>query len=369
MRALVVVLGVLLGLLGTAVGTAAPARVALPAPSGPLPVGTTTLDLVDPARADPWRPEERRELLVSLWYPALPGGKPARYVTPAESAATVEALGIPLPPDTLTRVRVAARAEAPALPSPRGWPLVLLSPGAGNSRNTLTALAEQLASKGFVVAGIDHAHEANNVEFPGGRMLTCLPCGMTNPNPWPAATANRARDVSFVLDRLLARNSWFIDPSRIGMAGHSAGGSATAAAMAADRRVRAGVNFDGPLFEVHGLDRPLALLSSPIGTESFGDTWRAAWPEVTGWQQWLLLTGSGHSSATDNGVLVDRLGLRDRLPPRLIANQYGDIDSGYALGLARDYLTAMFDHHLRGIPSPLLENPTARYPELRKVQG
>jgi hypothetical protein len=43
---------------------------ALPAPTGNYPVGVTDLDLTDPARADPWRPDQRRELMVHLWYPA-----------------------------------------------------------------------------------------------------------------------------------------------------------------------------------------------------------------------------------------------------------------------------------------------------------
>jgi hypothetical protein len=44
----------------------------LPGPTGPHPVGTTSVYLKDTSRPpDPWVPEvNARELMVSLWYPA-----------------------------------------------------------------------------------------------------------------------------------------------------------------------------------------------------------------------------------------------------------------------------------------------------------
>jgi hypothetical protein len=46
----------------------------LPEPTGPCPVGTTSLVLTDGSRPDPWAAGVNvRELMVSLWYPAVPG--------------------------------------------------------------------------------------------------------------------------------------------------------------------------------------------------------------------------------------------------------------------------------------------------------
>jgi hypothetical protein len=56
----------------------------------------------------------------------------------------------------------------------RALPLVVLSPGFTNSRSALTALAEDLASHGYVVAGIDHTYESFATAFPDGRVTTCL---------------------------------------------------------------------------------------------------------------------------------------------------------------------------------------------------
>lgn len=58
--------------------TAASAQ--LPRPTGPHPVGRSTLHLVDRDRPDPWVPSAGpRQLMVSMYYPARPGtGGPPR---------------------------------------------------------------------------------------------------------------------------------------------------------------------------------------------------------------------------------------------------------------------------------------------------
>jgi hypothetical protein len=342
MRILVIVVALLAALATPAAAT----QTTLLDPGGQYPIGLRTLHLADPARADRWQPDRRRELMVSLWYPALPVGKPGRYMTPAESAATVKGLQLDLPEDTLAKIKVHSHADAPALPAfSQGWPLVLLSPGAGNSRTTLTTLAERLASKGFVVAAIDHAYEAYNVEFPGGRLLQCLACQAPG-QPWPDALRDRAADVSFVLDTVLKQRSPRIDVTRIGMAGHSAGGVATAETMAVDRRVKAGVNLDGPFYRPLAIDRPFALLTSPVGEQEFGAGWDAGWPHLSGWKQRRHLAETGHSSSTDNGYLAVSLGQKGKMPPATWLRLYGTEDPVKSMHFFRDYLTGFFQARL-----------------------
>src|ERR1700756_3969807 len=83
----------------------------LPEPTGPYPVGTTSLWLKDTSRPDPWAAGvDTRELMVSLWYPAVPSDGPrARYMTPAESGLQLTSRGITgVPPDVLSKVRTNA---------------------------------------------------------------------------------------------------------------------------------------------------------------------------------------------------------------------------------------------------------------------
>ena len=149
----------------------------LPEPTGPCPAGTTSLWLTDTSRPDPWAAGAvARELMVSLWYPAAtPEGRPAPYMTAAESELQLTSRSITgIPPDALSTVETNAVSNATPAGQQRSLPLVVLSPGFTSPRSTLTALAEDLASHGYVVAGIDHTYESFATAFPDGRVTTCL---------------------------------------------------------------------------------------------------------------------------------------------------------------------------------------------------
>ncbi|MFD6949031.1 acetylhydrolase [Nocardiopsis sp. TSRI0078] len=347
-------------------------RALLPEPTGDHPVGTTDLHLVDEGREDVWVGGPR-ELMVTLWYPArVDAGRSAPYMTGAESAAMVAELGLDLPDDVLHRgVRTNSRRNAPPARTDDGFPLVVLSPGAGLNRTELSSLAEELAGHGFVVAGVDHAHEAAPVEFPDGLVTECAAC---RNGDWALGAVNRARDVSFLLDRLTGpdpawRWSRVIDASRVGMAGHSWGGSATAETLRVEERVDAGINLDGPYYPPvleEGVDKPLALIENDQG-----NAWNGVeemWPRLEGWRQWIRLDGSGHSNGIDRGVLMEQLGLTGMLTPEQWRAQFGDLPVERGLALVRAYSVAFFDHHLRGGDQPLLEDPESFHPELVVVE-
>jgi predicted dienelactone hydrolase len=149
----------------------------LPVPTGPRPAGTTSLWLTDTSRPDPWAAGvTARDLMVSLWYPATsPDGRRAPYMTRAESELQLTSRGITgVPRDALSTTRTNAVSDATPDGRQHGLPLVVLSPGFTNSRSALTALAEELASHSYVVAGIDHTYESFATAFPDGRVTTCL---------------------------------------------------------------------------------------------------------------------------------------------------------------------------------------------------
>ena len=343
----------------------------LPEPTGPSPVGTTSVYLKDVSRPDPWAAGvNARELMVSVWYPAAPSDGPrARYMTPAESELQLTSRGITgIPPEVLSTVRTNAASGAASAEPQRALPLVLLSPGFTNARSALTALAEDLASHGYVVAGIDHTYESFATAFPDGRVTTCLARQAPGRGPgfWEKVMAGRAADACFVLDELTAGHpAWpgagLIDPSRIAMAGHSAGGAAAIAAMLADSRIRAGIDMDGtthaPIPD-HGLSRPFLFLGKQSnytpGSGGNVTTWERDWELLTGWKRWLLVAGAIHASFTDLGLLADQAGI--------------DVGAGLpgarSLDITRAYVRAFFDQHLRRTPQALLDQPSPRYPEV-----
>ncbi|WP_190094183.1 alpha/beta hydrolase family protein [Streptomyces melanogenes] len=342
-------------------------HLALPHPTGSHAVGLSTLELVDTHRQDPWVPSAGpRRLMTSVFYPARPGsGVPAPYMTAAEAALLLQkqAPGAGIPPGTLSGTRSWARTGA--RPATGRFPLVVLSPGFTLPRTTLSSLAEDLASRGYVVALVNHTYEDSGTTFPDGRTLTCTICDTLPPGGWIAVNESRGKDVSFVIDQLTGRHSpWpyrrMIDGKRIGMAGHSVGGSAAASAMAADQRVQAGVDMDGtfdvrpPAAGVGG--RPFLLLGTESGHSPGKDTsWDQAWADLSGWKRWLTVAGAVHFNFTDLPVLASQLGIP--LPGETIAAER-------AAAITRAYVGAFFDLQLKGIPQPLLDGPSRAYPEV-----
>jgi hypothetical protein len=301
-------------------------------------------------------------------------------MTPAESRLQLTGRGITgVPPDALSTVRTNAVSDATSAGRQGSLPLVVLSPGFTNPRNTLTGLAEDLASHDYVVAGIDHTYESLATAFPDGRITTCLAreAPRRGPGFWEKVVTGRAADVSFVLGELTgAHPAWpgagLIDPSRMAMAGHSAGGAAAMAAMLADSRIRAGIDMDGAthaLIPDSGLSRPFlflgkqsnytpgsGIIASPDGKHVKGSviTWERDWKLLTGWKRWLVVAGAEHASFTDLALLADQIGI--------------DIGAGISgarsLDITRAYVRAFFDLHLRGEPQALLDQPSPRYPEV-----
>jgi dienelactone hydrolase len=343
----------------------------LPEPTGPCPVGTTSLWLTDVSRPDPWAAGvSARELMVSLWHPAAPSdGRRARYMTPAESGLQLASRGVTgVPQDLLSTVRTNAVSDATPAGRQRALPLVVLSPGFTNSRSALTALAEDLASHGYVVAGIDHTYESFATAFPDGRVTTSLARETRRRGTgfWEKVVAGRAADVCFVLNELTgAHPAWpgagLIDPSRIAMAGHSIGGAAAIAAMLADSRIRAGIDMDGataaPIPD-EGLSRPFLFLGKQSnytpGSGGAVTTWEHDWKLLAGWKRWLLVAGTMHASFTDLALLADQSGI----------DIGAALPGSRSLDITRAYVRAFFDQHLQSKPQALLDQPSPRYPEV-----
>lgn len=324
----------------------------LATPTGTQPVGTTSLYLKDTSRPDPWvATVPYRELMVSLFYPAVSAQGPKKqFMTEAEAAAVFEEAGVTGIP------------AVDARPAGHHLPLVVLSPGFKRPRAELTSLAEDLASHGTAVVVVDHTYENVATTFPDGRVTGCAACGNYDDAFWKKLQRGRAKDVSFVLDSL-THSKWasLIDASRIGMAGHSVGGASALDAMVTDPRIKAGIDIDGttddPLL-APGLDRPFLFLGRANmytpGTGVEAGTWQRDWDQLKGWKRWLVVAGMAHPSFTDIGLVGEQLGL----------------DFGATTPAARGqavtaaYVRAFFEQHLEGRAQPLLDQPSSRYPEV-----
>lgn len=181
---------------------------------GPLAVGVRTITATDKNRANVLETNEGgavarydRTLTIEVWYPAslAPGrSQEGVYHTVARDPAR--------PTELHGR---AVRDAAPATPPAGGYPLVVVSHGYPGNRYLLSHLAENLASKGFVVAAPDHPDST-----------------YADQKAFASTLYNRPLDQLFVLDeidRLSRRSSGsflagLADASRTGLVGYSMGG-------------------------------------------------------------------------------------------------------------------------------------------------
>ncbi|MER5258823.1 alpha/beta hydrolase [Streptomyces sp. NPDC002855] len=371
--------------------SATEAALSLPRPTGSYGVGRNTLHLVDDTRRDPWVPSAgSRELMVSVFHPTRHGGSDggrdgdrAPYLAAEEAELLLKGLKLDelYEAGQLTSVRTNARTGA--RPAGGRHPLVVLSPGFSLHRATLSNLAENLASHGYVVALVDHAYESFGTRFPGkgdsSRVRTCVACEKVEQAPGgdaggkkvlTEAARNRAADISFVVDELTEPSrtadgrrpdyAALIDTRRIGAAGHSLGGNAAAVAAGTDRRIRAAANLDGSFFApvpAAGTGRPVLMLGTRKDHDPSTDdaSWPRQWHRLDGWKRWLTVADSGHLTFTDLPVLGGQLGRTDPSAP-LSGERSGQITTSY--------VTAFFDKHLNDRNRPLLDGPSKANPEV-----
>ena len=365
-------------------GTPAPLRLTLPAPTGPHPIGTVWLHLVDRARIDPWQDSHpARELMVQLWYPthSTHGHPLAPWMLPAAVPFFEQAQGIPT--GTLILPTTHAQLAAPVDRGQCGLPVVLYSHGLRTDRSLGTVLVEELASHGYLVVAIDHTHDADYVEFPGGRVESFAITGDLDDALIGKALAVRTADTRFVLDQLTALNAGHnpdagrrrlpptltgsFDLPSTGMLGHSLGGATAAAAMRADRRLRAGVNLDGSLLPpaTAGTDRPFLLFGSDPGPGPEDPSWDQFWASQRGWKRELALMGSTHISFTDLETLLPQAAPALGITPSQVTQAIGTLDPYGAIHAQREYLRAFFDLHLRHHDNHLLQAASSRYPQIQ----
>ncbi|MFF8376911.1 alpha/beta hydrolase family protein [Streptomyces sp. NPDC015661] len=328
------------------------AALRLPAPTGPHPVGLRTFVLTDTSRNDPWEPAAGvREVKISVLYPArtVRGFPRAPQLTPDEAGlfavlASRVHPGLPEAGVDWGAVLTHGHVDAPPLPGRR--PVLLYTPGGGDSRTLGTTLAEDLASHGRVVVLVDHPGDASQVELPSGMRVTVLR-GDPDPDLFRTMIDTRVADLRFVLDRLgelpLAP---VMDLRRIGVYGHSAGGTAAVHALAGDDRITAGVNLEGYLDLdpelVARLDRPLLMFRTD-GFE-FSDRLVRSWVGVQARR--VVLPDANHWIFSDYAHLVPQLQAAGLVTAGARARLVGAGDTRAATAVVRRGVRSFFDRRL-----------------------
>src|ERR1700675_4967113 len=329
----------------------------LPQPNGCHPVGTRTVVLRDPHRS--------RDLLVAMWYPAVEG---MSALAPYMDKKTADALAEEwnLQPDFQRLVGTHARVLAPiAEGSP--FPFVLLEHGSGVVPAIYTVLAEGLASSGFIVVANNHPPDSLISVFPDGHELKFTPY-------WPAEADRLTQgvaigkfadevlvaDVRFVLDQLQEMNShdrfWqgHLDLSKIGIVGHSMGGTTAALATHKEPRILAGANLDGSTYPGMNADvRPIPgqkpFLFLATEEHASGETRAREYIGSESNTYYVVVGGDDHMRFTDAGLVSSRF-TRD-LKPDDSALERALLTST----LTRSLVEEFFAKYLKAAAAPTLD--------------
>lgn len=187
---------------------------------GRFPVGVRTLLAPDAAR--------KRDFPCEIWYPAV-----SRHQDQDLDPGTQDRF-TPRPNGAEQRQMAVRDAAA----RPGVYPLIIFSHHSGGHRRTSTFLCTHLSSHGYAVAALDHSEviapelARRNDETEEQKKAR-----------WQAVIESRVPDVRFLLDYLLhpadLNLEVELEPSRIGIVGHSFGAWTALATPETDSRIRA----------------------------------------------------------------------------------------------------------------------------------
>ncbi|KAI0436805.1 platelet-activating factor acetylhydrolase [Xylaria telfairii] len=350
-----------LSLLSAAAAVAA-GSILFPNTTGPYRIGYNYLELVDYARDDIYAPSpEPRDLMATLYYP----------IEDNQANCNIETLLTPLlagyldtlmstPPGTFKQFALPSCANAP-LAHPE-LPLVLFSHGFKGSRLLYAGFLQEFASHGFNVLAVDHPYDAAVIEYPDGRFEY-----NTLNDSIPGAVEQdlnvRVADMIFALNSMdnktitsqipgLSSSSTSLQTSRVGIMGHSFGGSTTLQTTVNDTRFVAGTSFDGPFWgfaNQTGTDAPMMLMAAlQPSSADWVAGWTDTWARLRSFKRWFNVAGTLHLSFDDFPLMADMLGAN-------IRETVGNVTGTRIVSIQSAFATSFFNQFLKNETDGLLD--------------
>jgi hypothetical protein len=351
----------------------------LPTPTGPFAVSRTTYVWSDAAQAEPMAPQPgtQRELLAWIWYPAAPP-RPSQTVDdylPAPWRTALERqMGVLLTQfltRDLSRVRTHSIRDAEVSPQQRSYPVVLMRAGLAALTTDYTALAEDLASHGYVVMGFDAPYRSFVVVFPDGRVIARAPQnnadlvdGLEKEQLANKLVQAWSADMGFALDQLERLNASARFLGRLDMQ-----------FCHGDFRCKAGIDVDGaPLGSVigEGVTQPFMFLlsdhrgesdaSQPESIRQAGANIHSIYDRLPDDRRlMIMIRGANHYMFSDGAMLKSPLVMRVMRTLGIVP-----IDGRRQVAVTAHYISTLFDVYLKGAPASELKSQP-KYPEVEYV--
>ena len=373
-------------------------------PTGPHAIGMSEYRWVDESRPERFTrdPDDLRSVAVRVWYPTDEEGTDDTGAddtgagdTGAGGAMYVQDMAeFGDGQDFVPVTHVRTNAIQDAAPAPGPFPVLVYNHGGGWTRFTSTFTTEELAGHGYIVASVGH-NGFNKTQFlPDGSSVVADTLGFPEPTgdlysdaigSWDFLDEHVfpewVADAAFVIDQLEALNAGDgpfagrLDLDRIGMYGWSFGGATSIEMSAVDERIKAAIDHDGQLFGVaptQGTTRPFMLMHGDVAADAppfedpdsiaaYNEAIERLMAEVrdtdarlksasTGDWYDVTIAGTNHGSFSDLVLFIP--GASPNIEP---ARGYEIINA---------LTVAFFDRYLKGVESPLLDDPGAVYPEV-----
>jgi len=402
-RRILALFGVALGLLVLALAAVLPSILpvfSLPEPTGPYAVGTQYFYWTDADRPDEYTADagDFREVSAQIWYPAELSGdeKPIRYMRWDAARALSRLWNLPgflLDHFALVRTHAYLGVDVAEM----GTPIPVITYSTSGLMSAHMTLFEELASHGYVIVCIGHPYWNPFVYGSGGEVIPFDGQNEKYQAWWAEADSARveeaksqvtlaqerafirlnelrplavpdlrtwAEDIGFVLDELEAMNQGAgllaeaLDLERVGVMGFSRGGAAAGQFCITDERCKAGINLTGFMYA----DIVDVNLDAPFFFVSEEELWcpdcyvnDLFYKRADSDAYQMKIRGARHSNFGDT-VLYDWLVQS--------ANEEPAIEGERMIYIQNVYSLAFFDKHLKGQASPLLDGPSAEFPEV-----
>jgi dienelactone hydrolase len=304
------------------------------AATGEYPVATVTYTYTDTNRVETYtNTGENRKLNVELWYPQNANGT---------------------------------------------YPLIAFSHGTTGTKTSNMSLYNELASHGYVVVAIDHTYQALYSTFADGH-TTWIDMGYIQEFSKEDAHTNRQQsyvfyqkwmkirmdDINFVIDTILAKAKEedrepvykLVDPHKIGVIGHSLGGSAALGIGRLREDVSAVIALEAPfMYDIEGTkDGEFVWNEKPYPTPVL-NVYTESWTHLGEWKQYaenyallsetsvtafnVYISGAVHLSLTD-------LSLASPFLTNIITGKKSTTDARTCLKTINKISLEFFDSYLK----------------------
>lgn len=258
----------------------------LPVPSGDYLIGTESFVIEDENRLEIYSDVQYRKIKIQLWYPTQEVDGYVQEPWIADGSEVVRSLSrdMNLPGfvlDHTINVMSNSFIEAPLSDDFDSYPVIVISHGWRGFRSLHTDYAEELASNGYIVVGIEHTYGSVATVFDKDDIaylnLDALPERDSNDDFITDANklvSTYADDITTTINYLEVLNDnstkfkGTLELSKIGLIGHSTGGGAGVAVALNDDRIGALFGLDSWVEPIQkkeiekGLDIPSMFIRS-----------------------------------------------------------------------------------------------------------